>query len=159
MIKEEIEMKKITIPLLALVVSAWLSCFAVTNDVSVGSGAITTGPKLMWLTLPQVSLATTAATSGDFYTVMTIPAGTVVHGVWYKASTAAGAACTISVGDTANSSSNFVYQGSINTTTAALAASADVSAVYYVSADKLRVLVNDSNSTAVFTLKVLVSKP
>ena len=151
-------MKKL-IGLLALLAMFACPVFAVTNDLSVGSGALPAGrPGAVWITLPTVSLATTAATAADYYTVMNIPAGAVIHAVWFKASTAAGATCTIDIGDT-GSDTRFVTAGDIEVTTAALTDIAVIPAYYYATANSLRVQINNSNSTAVFVVKVLVSMP
>jgi hypothetical protein len=153
---KEITMKKL-IGLLMVLGFMASAVLAVTNDVSVGSGALPSGSKMQWLTLPVADTTATAAGAADYFTVMTIPAHTVVHAVIYEAKTVAGATCTIDIGDT-GSDTRFVTAGNVESATPVITDIASIPAIYYHTANALRVQFNNATAIAKVTIQVLVSK-
>jgi hypothetical protein len=152
-------MKKL-IGLIAVVAMISGAALAVTNDVSVGSGALPAGrPGPVWITLPLVDTVAINATAADYFTVMTIPAGAIVHSVMYHATTIAGATCTVDIGDT-GSDTRFVTAGDMETVTNwTIIASASVSGVYYTTANALRVQFNHTTAVCKMQVRALVSMP
>ncbi len=146
-------MKKLISVFATLFLMAACSFAYTTNDVSVGSGNISTGPTAHWL-VNTVSTVTTAAGADDYYVAFNIPAGCMVHAVAYKATTIAGATCTVDIGDT-SSATTYVTAGNMETVTTWTLADTPT---MYAAANKIRVQFNNATAVCVMKVAILVSQ-